>query len=71
MQSGSDPAVIAIQLKQEYDKQRQPYLKKFPYKISGVLAQADYIHENALYIGNHVDLTKEQIIELCKKLTYF
>ena len=47
---------------------RQPYLKKFPYKISGVLAQADYIHENALYIGNHVDLTKEQIIELCKKL---
>ena len=47
---------------------RQPYLKKFPYKISGVLAQADYIHENALYIGNHVDLTKEQIIKLCKKL---
>jgi CDP-6-deoxy-D-xylo-4-hexulose-3-dehydrase len=47
---------------------RQPYLKNFPYKISGVLAQADYIHENALYIGNHVDLTKEQIIELCKKL---
>ena len=47
---------------------RQPYLKKFPHKISGVLAQANYIHENALYIGNHVDLTKEQIIELCKKL---
>ena len=23
VQSGSDPAVIAIQLKQEYDKQRQ------------------------------------------------
>jgi CDP-6-deoxy-D-xylo-4-hexulose-3-dehydrase len=47
---------------------RQPYLKKFSYEISGVLAQADYIHENALYIGNHVDLTREQIIELCKKL---
>ena len=47
---------------------RQPYLKNFSYEISGVLAQADYIHENALYVGNHPDLTEEQIIELCKKL---
>jgi CDP-6-deoxy-D-xylo-4-hexulose-3-dehydrase len=47
---------------------RQPYLKNFPYKISGVLAQANYIHENALYIGNHPELKEEQIIELCKKL---
>lgn len=47
---------------------KQPYLKKFPHKISGVLAQADYIHSNALYIGNHPELTQEQIIDLCKKL---
>jgi len=47
---------------------RQPYLKKFTHRISGVLAQADYIHDNALYVGNHIDLTKEQIINLCKKL---
>ena len=47
---------------------RQPYLKKFTYKISGVLAQADYIHDNALYVGNHTDLTEEQIVNLCKKL---
>ncbi len=47
---------------------RQPYLKKFPHEISGVLAQANYIHENALYIGNHPELTQEQIIKLCKKL---
>jgi CDP-4-dehydro-6-deoxyglucose reductase, E1 len=47
---------------------RQPYLKKFPYRISGALAHADYIHDNALYIGNHTDLTKEQIVNLCKKL---
>ena len=47
---------------------RQPYLKKFPHRISGVLAQADYIHDNALYIGNHPELHEEQIIDLCKKL---
>ncbi len=47
---------------------RQPYLKNFSYEVSGVLAQADYIHENALYIGNHPELTEEQIINLCKKL---
>jgi CDP-6-deoxy-D-xylo-4-hexulose-3-dehydrase len=47
---------------------RQPYLKKFPHKIFGTLSQADYIHDNALYIGNHPELTQEQIINLCKKL---
>lgn len=47
---------------------RQPYLKKFPYRIAGRLPQADYIHNYALYIGNHTDLTKGQIINLCKKL---
>jgi len=47
---------------------RQPYLKKFPHRISGVLAHADYIHDNALYVGNHTDLTEDQIVNLCKKL---
>jgi CDP-6-deoxy-D-xylo-4-hexulose-3-dehydrase len=47
---------------------RQPYLKNFPHKVVGNLAHANYIHENALYIGNHPELTKEQIINLCKKL---
>ena len=47
---------------------RQPYLKNFTYGISGELNQANYIHENALYIGNHPELDKEQIIDLCKKL---
>jgi CDP-6-deoxy-D-xylo-4-hexulose-3-dehydrase len=46
----------------------QPYLKKFPYRISGALAHADYVHYNALYVGNHSELTEEQIINLCKKL---
>jgi CDP-6-deoxy-D-xylo-4-hexulose-3-dehydrase len=47
---------------------RQPYLEKFSHKVVGVLSQADYIHDNALYIGNHPELTQEQIIDLCKKL---
>jgi CDP-6-deoxy-D-xylo-4-hexulose-3-dehydrase len=47
---------------------RQPYLKNFSHKICGTLAQADYIHNNALYIGNHPELNESQIINLCKKL---
>jgi len=47
---------------------RQPYLKKFPYKVVGTLAHSDYIHDNALYVGNHPELTKNQIINVCKKI---
>jgi CDP-6-deoxy-D-xylo-4-hexulose-3-dehydrase len=47
---------------------RQPYLKNFSYRIFGNLNISNYIHDNALYIGNHPELTKEQIINLCKKL---
>tara|TARA_R110000744_G_scaffold2337_1_gene9506 strand:+ start:3066 stop:4226 length:1161 start_codon:yes stop_codon:yes gene_type:complete len=47
---------------------RQPYLEKFYYKIVGELNNSNYIHDYGLYIGNHTDLTEEQIINLCKKL---
>jgi CDP-6-deoxy-D-xylo-4-hexulose-3-dehydrase len=47
---------------------KQPYLKNFSHEIFGILAITDYIHGNALYIGNHIDLNEEQIINLCKKL---
>lgn len=46
----------------------QPYLKKFSHRISRTLANANYIHENSLYVGNHPELNEEQIINLCKKL---
>lgn len=46
----------------------QPYLNRFPHRVEGKLPVADYIHSNALYVGNHPDLTKEQIINLCNKL---
>jgi CDP-6-deoxy-D-xylo-4-hexulose-3-dehydrase len=46
----------------------QPYLKKFPHRVNGSLAHANYVHHHALYVGNHPELTEEQIINLCKKL---
>ena len=46
----------------------QPYLKKYEYRIDGDLTNVNYIHSNSLYIGNHTDLTDEQIINLCKML---
>ena len=46
----------------------QPYLEKYEYRVVGELTNVNYIHSNSLYIGNHTDLTDEQIINLCKKL---
>jgi CDP-6-deoxy-D-xylo-4-hexulose-3-dehydrase len=47
---------------------RQPYLKNYKFKISGTLDVANFIHENSLYVGNHTDLTKDDIVNLCGKL---
>ena len=47
---------------------RQPYLEKFKYEIIGNLDSSNYIHDNGLYVGNHTDLTDNQIKNLCKKL---
>ena len=46
----------------------QPYLEKYEYRVVGELTNVNYIHSNSLYIGNHTDLTDEQIINLCKRL---
>jgi CDP-6-deoxy-D-xylo-4-hexulose-3-dehydrase len=46
----------------------QPYLEKYEYGVIGDLKNVNYIHNNSLYIGNHTDLTDEQIINLTKKL---
>ena len=47
---------------------RQPYLEKYNFKICDNLDNADHIHDYGLYIGNHPELKKEQIIDLCRKL---
>ena len=46
---------------------RQPYLKKFDF-IAKELPNSDYIHEFGLYVGNHPELEKGQIVDLCHKL---
>ena len=50
------------------DQTQQPYMEKYLYTIHGTTTNIDWIHNNSLYIGNHTDLTDEQIIELCNKL---
>jgi CDP-6-deoxy-D-xylo-4-hexulose-3-dehydrase len=47
---------------------RQPYLKNYSFRQADDLDNANYIHDNSLYIGNHTELNKEQIVELCKGL---
>jgi len=47
---------------------RQPYLKRYEFIISNNLNNADYIHENGLYIGNHTEITEQQLVHLCEKL---
>ena len=52
------------------NQSRQPYLLegKYPYRINGILDNADHIHAYGLYIGNHTDLQGEQVKNLCRRL---
>ena len=46
---------------------RQPYLEKYSV-VSHELENVNHIHDYGLYVGNHPELTSEQIINLCEKL---
>ena len=46
---------------------KQPYLEKYDF-VAGELPNSDYIHHYSLYIGNHPEIRKEKIINLCYKL---
>ena len=46
---------------------RQPYLDKYNF-IEHDLSNVDHIHDFGLYIGNHPELVKEDILNLCKGL---
>lgn len=46
---------------------RQPYLENYKTK-KGPLENSNYIHDYGLYVGNHSELTEDQIINLCEKL---
>lgn len=47
---------------------RQPYLERYEYSVVGNLDNTNYVHDYGLYIGNHPELTKEQIVNLCRRL---
>jgi CDP-6-deoxy-D-xylo-4-hexulose-3-dehydrase len=47
---------------------RQPYLNNYDYRAVGGLDVSNYIHDYGLYVGNHTDLSEEQIVNLCKRL---
>lgn len=46
---------------------KQPYLEKYDF-VAGFIPNSDYIHHYSLYIGNHPEIGKEKIIDLCYKL---
>lgn len=49
---------------------RQPYLVegKYEFRIFGELKNADHIHDYGLYLGNHTEVTKNMIINLCERI---
>jgi len=47
---------------------RQPYLEEYHFRIDEDLDNTNHIHDFGLYVGNHPELRKEQIISLCVKL---
>jgi len=46
---------------------RQPYLEKYNF-VAYDLSNVNHIHDFGLYIGNHPELTREKITNLCEKL---
>jgi len=46
---------------------RQPYLEKYDF-VEHDLSNVNHIHDFGLYIGNHPELTYEQISDLCGEL---
>ena len=46
---------------------RQPYLEKYDF-VEHDLKNVDHIHDFGLYVGNHPELTTEQIGNLCEEL---
>ena len=47
---------------------RNGAIKFMDYKISGKLENADYIHENGFFVGNHSRLIKSELNNLCQIL---
>ena len=46
---------------------RQPYLKKYDFKVYD-LENVNHIHDYGLYVGNHPELSRDEIEKLCYNL---
>ena len=46
----------------------QPYLKDYPYKTCGSLSNVEHVHNFGLYVGNHTELEKDQIVTLAQQI---
>ena len=46
----------------------QPYLKNYAYTVYGALLNVEHVHRYGLYVGNHSEVTSEDIEELCAQL---
>jgi len=47
---------------------RQPYLEKYSHRVVGSMKNANHIHDFGLYVGNHTEVSEEQIKDLCSRL---
>jgi CDP-6-deoxy-D-xylo-4-hexulose-3-dehydrase len=50
---------------------RQPALDTIDYNVAGSLGNAEYIHENGLFIGNHHRLTDEKLAYIADTVDEF
>lgn len=50
---------------------KQPAIKETPHRVVGELEDADFIHENGLFIGNHHKLTEEKLDYIVKVISEF
>ena len=50
---------------------KNPVIKYMDYEISGNLENADYIHENGFFVGNHSKLIEKEIRLFFEKITKF
>ena len=50
------------------NQERQPYLERYNHRIAGSLKTANHVHNFGLYIGNHTEITEDNIYNLCKEI---
>ena len=50
------------------DQTIQPYMKAYEYSTDEFMKNIQYVHSHSLYVGNHTDLSEQEIISLCNHL---